>query len=62
MNKIGRKKFFISLTTVAAGFIAYISFPFFRKKASVPAMKNKIEVKINPLAVSREKIGKKNVG
>lgn len=57
---MNRKKFFTSISLGAAGFAIYNSFPmkYFSKQSGI--FKNKIEVKVNPLAVSRKKVGKKN--
>jgi hypothetical protein len=62
-KKLERKKFF---TSIGAGFLGYMvlsKFPFslFGKK-SIAAKDNnsKIKIKINPLAVSRNKIGDNN--
>lgn len=61
-KKIHRKKFFISLGTGFAGFMLLKSFPFsfFNKKPSTLKENNEIKVKINPLAVRRNKIGGNN--
>ncbi len=58
---MNRKKFFTSISLGAFGFAVYNSFPmkYFSKSSGV--FKNKIEVKVNPLAVSRKKVGGKNV-
>lgn len=58
---MNRKKFFTSISVGAFGFAVYNSFPmkYFSKSSGV--FKNKIEVKVNPLAVSRKKVGGKNV-
>jgi len=58
---MNRKKFFTSISFCAVGFAVYNSFPmkYFSKKSN--SFKQKIEVKINPLAVSRKKVGGKNV-
>ncbi|MBK7629641.1 MAG: hypothetical protein IPJ23_02785 [Ignavibacteriales bacterium] len=58
---MNRKIFFTSISLGAVGFAIYNSFPmkYFSKQSGI--LKNKIEVKINPLAVSRKKVGEKNV-
>jgi hypothetical protein len=58
---MNRKKFFTSISLGAVGFAVYNSFPmkYFSKKAD--NFKHKVEVKVNPLAVSRKKVGGKNV-
>lgn len=58
---MNRKKFFTSISLGAVGFAIYNSFPmkYFSKTSGI--FKNKVEVKINPLAVSRKKAGEKNV-
>jgi hypothetical protein len=58
---MNRKKFFTSISLGAVGFAVYNSFPMkFFSKPSV-FNNNKIEVKVNPFAVSRKKVGGKNV-
>lgn len=58
---MNRKKFFTSITFGAIGFAVYNSFPmkYFTKKSIDP--NTKIKVKINPLSVSRNKAGGKDV-
>lgn len=58
---MNRKKFFTSISLGAVGFAVYNSFPmkYFSKKTG--SFRNKIDVKVNPLAVSRKKVGGKNV-
>lgn len=58
---MNRKKFFTSISLGAVGFAVYSSFPmkYFSKKSAT--FKSRIEVKVNPLAVSRKKVGGKNV-
>jgi hypothetical protein len=58
---MNRKKFFTSISLGAVGFAVYNSFPmkYFSKKAD--SFKQKVEVKPNPLAVSRKKVGGQNV-
>jgi hypothetical protein len=59
---MNRKKFFTSISLGALGFTVLNTFPFnFISKKSGKDQK-KVQVKINPLAVSRKKIGDKNVG
>jgi hypothetical protein len=57
---MNRKKFFTSISLGAVGFTIYNSFPmrFFSKQSG--SLNNKIEVKPNPLAVSRKKVGENN--
>ncbi|MBZ0200257.1 MAG: hypothetical protein K8H86_10340 [Ignavibacteriaceae bacterium] len=59
-NKIKRKSFFASLGSGALGFFVAGSLPFklFAKKEVIK--KAKIKVDVNPLAVSRKKIGDKH--
>ena len=58
---MNRKKFFKSVSLGAVGFAIYNSFPikYFSKKSDSP--NNTVMVKINPLAVSRNQKGSKNV-
>ena len=58
---MNRKKFFTSVTMGAIGFAIYNSYPikFFSKKAD--RLNHNAKVKINSLAVSRKKVGDKNV-
>jgi len=58
---MNRKIFFTSISLGAVGFAVYNSFPmkYFSKKTR--SFRNKIDVKVNPLAVSRKKVGGKNV-
>jgi hypothetical protein len=58
---MNRKKFFTSISLGAVGFAIYNSFPlkYFSKQSVF--FKNNVEVKINSLAVSRKKVGEKNV-
>jgi hypothetical protein len=58
---MNRKKFFKSVSLGAVGFAIYNSFPmkYFSKKSNNPNTAAK--VKINPLAVSRNPKGNKNV-
>lgn len=58
---MNRKKFFASLTMSAVGFTLFNSYPF---KFFSDRSKNhnfNIKLKTNPMAVSRKKIGGKNV-
>lgn len=59
-NKMDRKKFFLSASLAAAGIalFKYIPFISFNRKTE----SKKVQVQINPLAVSRKKVGEKNVG
>jgi len=63
-KKIERKKFFFSLGLGFLGVFAskYIVFNSFKRRAKVikPKTVNNSRVKINPLAVSRKKIGANN--
>ncbi|HSP86618.1 MAG TPA: hypothetical protein VLN45_00675 [Ignavibacteriaceae bacterium] len=60
VNTLERKKFFVNLVKSFMGLFLVSSFPF-----KIFGMNNssqkKIEIKINPLAVSRDKDSKKNV-
>ena len=58
---MNRKKFFTSVALGAIGLAVYNSFPmkYFSKASGF--VNNKIEIKLNPLAVSRKKVGGKNV-
>lgn len=58
---MNRKIFFTSITLGAVGFTIYNSFPmkYFSKKSD--RFSHKASIKINPLAVSRKKVGDKNV-
>lgn len=58
---MNRKKFFTSVSLGAVGFAIYNSMPMklFTKKFNNP--NNAVKVKINPLAVSRNQKGDKNV-
>lgn len=58
-KKMNRKKFFLSasLAAAAVAFFKYIPFTLAKRNFS----SKKVEVKINPLAVSRKKVGEKNV-
>ncbi len=58
-NKINRKKFFFSLGTGVISYFIFKSIPFafIRKKEK----DKKVIIEINPDAVSRTKIGEKNV-
>ncbi|WP_337872382.1 hypothetical protein [Ignavibacterium sp.] len=54
-----RKKFFLAATLAAAGIALFKYIPFTSAKKKFGS--KKVEVKINPLAVSRKKLGEKNV-
>jgi hypothetical protein len=58
---MNRKKFFTSVSLGAVGFTIYNSFPmkYFTKKSNNP--NSTVRVKMNPLAVSRNPKGNKNV-
>ncbi len=58
---MNRKIFFTSISLGAVGFVVYNSFPIKYFSQKTDSFKNKIEVKVNPLAVSRKKAGGKNV-
>lgn len=63
-KKIERKSFVVTIGTAAAVFVLMKSFIFnlffSKKEKSTHKKKNRIKVKPNPLAVSREKLGKQN--
>lgn len=60
-KKLGRKKFVYSIGTAIAGYYIFKAFPFylFNNKKNDNHAKNtqKVKIKINPLAVRRNKIG-----
>ena len=58
---MNRKKFFTSISLGAIGFTLFNSFPMNLISKRIDKSKTKIKVKINPDAVSRKKIGNKNV-
>lgn len=58
-NKMDRKKFFLSASLAVAGIALFKFIPFTSAKRNFDSQK--VEVKINPLAVSRKKVGEKNV-
>ena len=58
---MNRKKFFTSISLGAIGFTLFNSFPMNLISKRIDQSKTKIKVKINPDAVSRKKIGNKNV-
>jgi hypothetical protein len=58
-KKMDRKKFFLSATLAAAGIALFKYIPFTSAKKKFDS--KKVEVKINTLAVSRKKVGEKNV-
>ncbi len=60
-KKFKRKKFFISLGSGFAGYMFMKTFPLnlLNKKSSIKE-EEEVRVKINPLAVSRKKIGVNN--
>ena len=58
---MNRKKFFTSISLGAIGFILFNSFPMNLISKRIDKSNTKIKVKINPDAVSRKKIGNKNV-
>lgn len=60
-NKIKRSSFFASLGSVAVGFFVASSLPFKLFGKKVTSQNEKVIVQINPNAVSRKRIGEKNV-
>jgi hypothetical protein len=58
---MNRKKFFTSISLGAIGFTLFNSFPMNLISKRIDKSNTKIKVKINPDAVSRKKIGNKNV-
>ncbi|MBI5660907.1 MULTISPECIES: hypothetical protein [Ignavibacterium] len=56
---MNRKKFFLSASLAAAAVALFKYIPFTLAKRNFSS--KKVEVKINPLAVSRKKVGEKNV-
>lgn len=58
-NKISRKSFFIKSALAAAGILIVKFSPLRLFKSNIK--EKKLTVKINPLAVSRKKIGSTNV-
>ncbi len=62
-KKLKRKSFFTSLGAGLAGYVAMRSFPFrlLYGRSNEDKSENKIKVKINPLAISRNKTGGNNV-
>lgn len=58
---MNRKKFFTSISLGAVGLAIFNSFPMNIISKRSKKTSNKINVKINPLAVSRKKVGVKNV-
>lgn len=58
-KKVNRKKFFSSLGTGVFGYLLIRSIPFSLSGKSAP--EKKVTIEINPDAVSRTKIGEKNV-
>ncbi len=65
-NKIKRKRFFKSIGTAAAGYLVMKALPFgyllVGKNTAIDENSPEQIVKINPLAVSRKKIGEEYVG
>lgn len=59
---MNRKKFFTSVSLGALGFTLLNTFPFNIIAKNSGKVQKQVHVKINPLAVSRKKIGDKNVG
>lgn len=59
---MNRKKFFTSISLGVIGFTLLNTFPFNVLAKKSVNNKKQVRVKINPLAVSRKKIGDKNVG
>jgi hypothetical protein len=60
-NIIKRKKFFKSITAGITGLIVFNSFPYKLFRLNRNESVTKISVKINPLAVKRNKPGADNV-
>lgn len=58
-SKMNRKKFFLLATLAAAGMALFKYIPFTSARKNF--LSKKVEVKVNPLAVSRKKVGEKNV-
>lgn len=58
---MNRKKFFTTITLGAVGLAIFNSFPTKIISNRSKKINKEIEVKINPLAVSRKKAGVKNV-
>ncbi len=62
-KKLGRKKFFVSAGAAFGGLLLLKNFPFnlfVKNKLKFKDSSQKIKVRINPLAVSRKKIGENN--
>lgn len=57
---MNRKKFFTSISLSAVGLALFNTFPINIISKSLDKKNEKVKVKINPLAVSRKKIGEKN--
>jgi|AMWB02.1.fsa_nt_gi hypothetical protein len=58
---MNRKKFFASISLSALGLALFNNFPINVISKMIGGNKKEVKVKINPLAVSRTKIGEKNV-
>ena len=58
---MNRKKFFTSISIGALGFAFFNSFPMNLISKNSNKKKSNVKVKINPYAVSRKKIGNRNV-
>lgn len=58
---MNRKKFFASISLSAIGLALFNNFPINVISKMISGNKKKIKVKINPLSISRTKIGEKNV-
>ena len=58
---MNRKKFFTSISLGAIGLALFNTFPFNLVLKKIEKKNIKVNIKINPLAVSRKKIGDKNV-
>lgn len=58
---MNRKKFFTSISLGAIGLALFNTFPFNLVSKKIEKKNIKVNIKINPLAVSRKKIGDKNV-
>lgn len=58
---MNRKKFFTSISLGVIGLALFNNFPISAISKMIGGNKKEIKVKSNPLAVSRTKIGEKNV-
>lgn len=63
IKKVERKKFFYSMGAVFSSILLLKSFPFnflIRNKLTKTHNTDRVRVRINPLSVSRKKLGDKN--